>query len=387
VRAIAGLVLATSVTTACSNSGSSSTPSAGPEVRRIQFASDKPDGALVVGVVVAQSGADTARERGIVEVLTAVAKVHAGAGSAGRPIELRVADTTSTVDGARVATDRVLGEGAQIVVAGCDDEQVLAIARRARAQQRVTLSACTGDDPLVAQAGDLFFPIGPTNTAQGRALAEHLMASGHTAVAIVDELDPDSGASQCNVVAERIRQLGGEIIVQSDARSGADAAMAAIATDVATLGATSAIAVCGGATLVAKVVEAARAQRSTAPIRATALADGPPWAVTAEPGDTSYLSGFAVDPVQPDAAALVAAGAPTSPGTAWLAAMLLEWVVRAAGTTADPIGTTLAAAITAQTGEVYGVPLRVDSSRRVIGTGLYLVGAAGNVVGPAVPVQ
>jgi ABC-type branched-subunit amino acid transport system substrate-binding protein len=365
----------------CSNSSSNDAPAAGPEVRRIQFDTDKPDGALVIGVVVAQTGIDASREKGIVDLLTAVAKVHAGSASAGRPIALRVADTTSTVDGARAATDRVLVEGAQIIVAGCEDEQVLTVARRARAQQRITLSGCTGDEPLAAQAGDLFFAIGPNNTTQGRAVAEQLVASGHKAVAIVAELDPDSGLSQCNVVADRLRQLGGTVLVQSEVRAADEGGIAAVAQNVATLGVNNAIAVCGGPTLAAKVIDAARADHGTTPVRITALADGPPWAVTAKPGDTAYLSGFVPDRAQPDVAAIVAAGAPSASGTAWLTAMLVEWVARASGTVDDPLGPALAPTVLAQIGDVYGVSLRVDPSRRVIGTGLWFVSAEGNTAG------
>ena len=175
---------------------------------------------VVVGVVMAETGRWSAVEAPLIQALSAeVDRVNEGGGVAGSPIDLRVADSQSTLDSAVSAARSVFDLGARFLVVGCDGDVAAGAALVGQESAIPVLSPCASAGGFGASGiGPLVHTLAPPNAVQGELLAELAFEQAQRRVALVSEVAaPDSG-EVCAAFERRHVDLAGSVV--TDVRIG-----------------------------------------------------------------------------------------------------------------------------------------------------------------------
>ena len=192
---------------ACSGGGSDPAPtSADPTSAAVERG-------VVVGVVMAETGRWSEVEVPLIEAVRAeVDRVNEGGGVAGSSIDLRVADSESTLDGAVSAARSVFDLGARLLVVGCDGDVAAGAALIGQESAIPVLSPCASANGFGATGtGPLVHTLAPPNAVQGEMLAELAFEQTQRRVAIISEVAaPDSG-EVCSAFEQRHVDLAGSV--------------------------------------------------------------------------------------------------------------------------------------------------------------------------------
>jgi ABC-type branched-subunit amino acid transport system substrate-binding protein len=361
---LAWLVAAGLVATSCRDAPAPAAPPT--SIRRVVAAEEAAaDGVLRLGAVLATSGVLADDERPVLDALqAAITWQNARGGVHGRPVELLVADSGSSVlDGARVAAE-LTAAGADVLVVGCDLDVAATAARVARRAARVAVSPCAGDDAFGSDtAGSSAFSLAPLTSVVADAVAQRLLAAGLRRASTVSELVPFESSGACRHFATRFRELGGTLV--TDVEIAPADAPGALGDELRRAASTAVFVSCASRGRVGDTIVAIRAARPDTPIVALVGADAPPWPGPSREGIT-FATTAPLWPPDASLAPLVAAGATSGPALrTFLALDVVAQASNAAGPVAGSAG--LLAALRAGSFPTAVGKLRFDARQRVIG--------------------
>jgi ABC-type branched-subunit amino acid transport system substrate-binding protein len=379
-RAVATAALALVVLGGCSASEPARVESE-VVVRRIVPAEEAAaDGTFVIGAVLAGTGVLAADEQPVLEALrAAVALRNAQGGIRSQPVELRVADSESSLVTAARATAELAEGGVDLFATGCDVDVASTVARTARRSGRIAFSTCAGDDTFGTEtASTSGFTFAPSLQSQVDALVGRALASGATRAVTITELVPYEHAAACRRFVEAYRAKGGTVIAEvelppGDLRTG-------VADRIARVAPPQLVVSCLGRADIGPVLRSVRDAGVAATMVALGGADAPPWPeATVEGVVYPTVADLSRPGAVPDA--LVAAGARSGPAVVTFVA--LEVLARAAEQAPDLSGASLAAALRRGTFATPIGTLRFDARQRATGHTLVLLRTTADGAVPA----
>lgn len=366
-RARARLAALVAVGLAATSCRDAPAPAAPPtSVHRIVAAEEAAtDGVLRIGAVLATSGVLADDERPVLDALQAAVRwQNARGGVHGRPVELLVADSESSVlVGARVAAE-LTAAGADVLLVGCDLDVAATAARVARRATRVAVSPCAADDAFGSDtAGSTAFSLAAPTSVVADMTAQRLLAAGLRRASTVSELVPYESSGACRRFADRFRALGGTVV--TDVEVAPADAPGALGDELRRAASTAVFVSCASRGRVGDTIAAIRTARPDTPIIALVGADAPPWPGPSRDGIT-FATTAPLWPPDAGLAPLVTAGATSGPALqTFLAVEVLAQASAAAGPTTGSAG--LLAALRVGTFPTAVGPLRFDARQRVVG--------------------
>lgn len=173
----------------------------------------KETGTIKIGLIAPLSG-DTAiygtASRGGAEI--AIEEINNAEGVNGRKLEVVYEDGKCNGKDAATAANKLISIDQVLVIFGtiCSAE-TLAIAPIAESNKIVLLSAASSA-PSITEAGDYIFRTWPSDSLQGKEMAEYIYSKGIKKVAIVN-MNSDYPVGLANVFKETFIQLGGEVLI------------------------------------------------------------------------------------------------------------------------------------------------------------------------------
>jgi ABC-type branched-subunit amino acid transport system substrate-binding protein len=352
---------------------SASEPAPAPQVavRRIVPAEEAAtDGTFVIGAVLATSGVLAADEQPVLDALRgAVALRNAQGGIRSQPVELRVADSQSSLVAAARAAAQLAESGVDLFVIGCDVDVASTVARTARRSGRIALSPCAGDDTFGTDtASTSGFSFAPSTGVQADALVARALATGATSAVTVTELVPYEHAAACRRFVDAYRAKGGTVVAELELPPGDTGA--GVADRIARVAAPQLVVSCLGRTGIGPVLRSVREAGVAASLFALGGADAPPWPEVTVAG---VVYPCVADLARPGAVpeAFVNAGARSGPAVVTFVA--LDVIARAAEQAPDLGGASIAAVLRS---EAFATPigtLRFDNRQRATGHTLVLL--------------
>jgi ABC-type branched-subunit amino acid transport system substrate-binding protein len=333
------LVVATLVA-ACSSRAPVGAPGPAP-ARPVSADEAAADGRLVLGAVLATTGFLAAEESHVLANLRLAVSYRNATDTSGAPaIELRAADSASSITEAVQRTHELVDSGVDIVIVGCDVDVAATAARTARRGSRLAVTTCAIDDAFGSDvAGSLAFSFAPSARARAEALAALLAAQGTPQVVTVAELLPYERATECQLFDAAYRARGGAVVARVEARAVDD--VDALVAMLARRPATGALVSCLGRNRVGAVLGSVGSETA---LYALGGADAPPW----PSGNRNGVIFATSAPLWPPPSTLVtwsAAGAKSGP--ALLAFVALEVVTQAYTRAVEPSAEAVASTLRA----------------------------------------
>jgi len=173
----------------------------------------KETGVIKIGFIAPLSG-DTAvygtASRGGAEI--AIEEINNAGGINGKKLEVIYEDGKCNGKDSATAANKLISIDNVFVIFGtvCSAE-TLAIAPIAESNKIILLSAASSA-PSITEAGDYIFRTWPSDSLQGKEMAEYVYGKGIKKVAIIN-MNSDYPVGLANVFKETFVQLGGEVLI------------------------------------------------------------------------------------------------------------------------------------------------------------------------------
>ena len=227
--AASSLLLAGCVSSA-SNSSESSAPaeaSAAPAASEAAPAASEEAPAatgdpLNIGIVQAGSGfmgpIDTPARNAL---LMEVEKVNAAGGVNGQPITVNFVDTETKFDQYAPLAQKVIDEGANVLLVTCDYDVSSPAALVAEAKNILNMAPCIGD-PIYGPKGGLKLGFSAGSGVPGEAtnMAEFANSKGWKTAVLLKDTSIKYTQNQCTVFDKRFTELGGKVIKTYEYKQG-----------------------------------------------------------------------------------------------------------------------------------------------------------------------
>lgn len=148
-------------------------------------------------------------------------EVNAAGGINGRKLELITEDAQCDAKTATNAANKLININKVPVVLPLCSSETLAVAPIAE-QAKVVVLAPASTNPEITESGDYIFRLSPSDSFQGRYVAEHVYNTlNKRKIAILFNSDSEWSVGVKNVFRERFQELGGEIVAGEGALSDA----------------------------------------------------------------------------------------------------------------------------------------------------------------------
>lgn len=204
----------------CSSSSSSSSEASAPAAsaaasEAAPAASGDP---LVLGIVQAGSGfmgpIDTPARNAL---LLEVEKVNAAGGVNGQPIQVNFIDTETKFEAYAPNAQKVIDEGANVLIVTCDYDVSSPAALVAEAANVLNIAPCIGD-PIYGPAGGLKlgFSMGDGVPGEASVMAEFANKQGYKSAVLMKDTSIKYTQNQCAVFDKRFTELGGKVLKTYD---------------------------------------------------------------------------------------------------------------------------------------------------------------------------
>lgn len=173
---------------------------------------------LVLGIVQAGSGfmgpIDTPARNAL---LMEVDKVNAAGGVNGQPITVNFIDTETKFDQYAPAAEKVIADGANVLVVTCDYDVSSPAALVAEGKNILNIAPCIGD-PIYGPAGGLKLGFSAGSGVPGEAtnMAEFAYGKGWKSAVLLKDTSIKYTQNQCAVFDKRFTELGGKVIKTYD---------------------------------------------------------------------------------------------------------------------------------------------------------------------------
>lgn len=203
------------VLSGCSSSSSSSSEASAPAAsaaasEEAPAASGDP---LVLGIVQAGSGfmgpIDTPARNAL---LLEVEKVNAAGGVNGQPIQVNFIDTETKFEAYAPNAQKVIDEGANVLIVTCDYDVSSPAALVAEAANVLNIAPCIGD-PIYGPAGGLKlgFSMGDGVPGEASVMAEFSSKKGWKTAVLMKDTSIKYTQNQCKIFNTRFTELGGTV--------------------------------------------------------------------------------------------------------------------------------------------------------------------------------
>lgn len=203
------------VLSGCSSSSSSSTEASAPAEAAASSAAPAASGdPLVLGIVQAGSGfmgpIDTPARNAL---LLEVEKVNAAGGVNGQPIQVNFIDTETKFEAYAPNAQKVIDEGANVLIVTCDYDVSSPAALVAEAANVLNIAPCIGD-PIYGPAGGLKlgFSMGDGVPGEASVMAEFANKQGYKTAVLMKDTSIKYTQNQCAVFDKRFTELGGKVL-------------------------------------------------------------------------------------------------------------------------------------------------------------------------------
>jgi len=202
------------VLSGCSSSSSSTEASAPAEAAASEAAPAASGDPLVLGIVQAGSGfmgpIDTPARNAL---LLEVEKVNAAGGVNGQPIQVNFIDTETKFEAYAPNAQKVIDEGANVLVVTCDYDVSSPAALVAEAANVLNIAPCIGD-PIYGPAGGLKlgFSMGDGVPGEASVMAEFSAKKGWKTAVLMKDTSIKYTQNQCAVFDKRFTELGGKVL-------------------------------------------------------------------------------------------------------------------------------------------------------------------------------
>jgi branched-chain amino acid transport system substrate-binding protein len=270
IRCLAALALSALALAACGGDDDGSSASQGGGI---------PDGPIVIGNAIAQSGQLAPYDSGPAEALkVAVADINANGGVKGHKLELIYSDTTSDPAKGTAAALDVIEKGAKVVVVTCDFDMGAPAAQAAVSKGILAISTCGGSDRFNPEVlGPLVFSMGTRAFAEGEVMAKWgYEEKGWRSVYLLRDSTLAYAQDMCRGMEESFpEQSGAEIAGKSTFKEG-DARVTAQISDIRATN-PDFIWLCSGTPGGAPVLKQLRAAGIDTPVAGGSAYDGDYW--------------------------------------------------------------------------------------------------------------
>jgi branched-chain amino acid transport system substrate-binding protein len=203
------------VLSGCSSSSSSSSEASAPASAAASEAAPAASGdPLVLGIVQAGSGfmgpIDTPARNAL---LLEVEKVNAAGGVNGQPIQVNFIDTETKFEAYAPSAQKVIDEGANVLIVTCDYDVSSPAALVAEAANVLNIAPCIGD-PIYGPAGGLKlgFSMGDGVPGEASVMAEFANKQGWKTAVLMKDTSIKYTQNQCTVFDKRFTELGGKVL-------------------------------------------------------------------------------------------------------------------------------------------------------------------------------
>lgn len=205
----------------CSSSSSSSSSEASAPAASAAASEAAPAASgdpLVLGIVQAGSGfmgpIDTPARNAL---LLEVEKVNAAGGVNGQPIQVNFIDTETKFEAYAPNAQKVIDEGANVLVVTCDYDVSSPAALVAEAANVLNIAPCIGD-PIYGPAGGLKlgFSMGDGVPGEASVMAEFANKQGYKSAVLMKDTSIKYTQNQCAVFDKRFTELGGKVLKTYD---------------------------------------------------------------------------------------------------------------------------------------------------------------------------
>lgn len=220
---VAGIAAGALVLTGCVSNSSSSAPAsstaASAAASTAASASGEP---LTLGIVQAGSGfmgpIDTPARNAL---LMEVDKVNAAGGVNGQPIKVNFIDTETKFDQYAPAAEKVIADGANVLIVTCDYDVSSPAALVAEGKNILNVAPCIGD-PIYGPKGGLKlgFSMGDGVPGEASVMAEMAINKGWKNAVLLKDTSIKYTQNQCAVVEKHFTELGGKVIATYDYKQG-----------------------------------------------------------------------------------------------------------------------------------------------------------------------
>ncbi|MFM8155190.1 MAG: ABC transporter substrate-binding protein [Actinomycetes bacterium] len=205
----------------CSSSSSSSSSEASAPAASAAASEAAPAASgdpLVLGIVQAGSGfmgpIDTPARNAL---LLEVEKVNAAGGVNGQPIQVNFIDTETKFEAYAPNAQKVIDEGANVLIVTCDYDVSSPAALVAEAANVLNIAPCIGD-PIYGPAGGLKlgFSMGDGVPGEASVMAEFANKQGYKSAVLMKDTSIKYTQNQCAVFDKRFTELGGKVLKTYD---------------------------------------------------------------------------------------------------------------------------------------------------------------------------
>jgi branched-chain amino acid transport system substrate-binding protein len=202
------------VLSGCSSTSSSTEASAPAEAAASEAAPAASGDPLVLGIVQAGSGfmgpIDTPARNAL---LLEVEKVNAAGGVNGQPIQVNFIDTETKFEAYAPNAQKVIDEGANVLIVTCDYDVSSPAALVAEAANVLNIAPCIGD-PIYGPAGGLKlgFSMGDGVPGEASVMAEFSAKQGWKTAVLMKDTSIKYTQNQCAVFDKRFTELGGKVL-------------------------------------------------------------------------------------------------------------------------------------------------------------------------------
>lgn len=178
-------------------------------------------GPIVIGVVMAKTGFLGAIDSPVLNAMEIeVDRVNKAGGINGRTIKLDVVDTASDTSAYASDAQRVISDGANVLMSSCDFDIASPAALVAEAQNMLNFSCAS--DTLYGPQGGLSHGFTLSNGLPGEAsvMAEFAASKGWMKAAFLTDTSLKVTKNQCDIAKKRFVKLGGSVVWESNYNQG-----------------------------------------------------------------------------------------------------------------------------------------------------------------------
>ncbi|MCW2821053.1 MAG: high-affinity branched-chain amino acid transporter substrate-binding protein [Marmoricola sp.] len=193
--------------TACGSSGSDASKSSGTKLSSLDE--------IVIGASVAKTGGQTFYGGpAMISVKEAIKDINAAGGVDGKKLRLVCEDSQTDFAKSAAAAEKVISEGANVVLVDCDFDYGLPAAQVAQKHGIVAMNLCAGSpragDPKILPDA---FSMGIATNVEAAAIAEYAYNTlGYRNVYQLRDNSIEYSKSVCSYFADSFKQLGGKIV-------------------------------------------------------------------------------------------------------------------------------------------------------------------------------
>ena len=164
-----------------------------------------------VGAVVPLSGQFEAYGRNVKNGLTlALEEINASGGVKGKTLDILFEDDRSDEKVAAGKVKALKGSGVAVIIGGVTSNEALAMAPVCE-QEKVVLLSPTASSPKLTGIGQYFFRNYPSDTLEGRVMAEYAVRRMKIRTVAILYIDKEYGKGITDVFKERFQGLGGVV--------------------------------------------------------------------------------------------------------------------------------------------------------------------------------